>query len=326
MSQDKQYFPKLYSESKSSHLLESPVTPPPPSLSFVFPHSHTSSVLSGLKRVTLMKDPVKGIGCTIKSAAGHVLVNRIIEDGPIAQTGVLRPGDEILDIQGTTVTGMQVSEVVEVIKHVPDQFLATVRPLTSISKNQPVDTGSVLYSEIKPMSMAPPTSKPPPHIPEILISGDSTTRATSFDLSPTPSLEDVGYYDDEEEDTPPPIPPRTEDALVILDTPSQLDREEFKPALPPKPNTPPLSLSPARPPLPKSKSVEGIAGRHAYEEVDLKRSPRPRRHHDYEEIQPALNYMDINKLDFSKRSGGGARSKTNSLVKVEMDWKHKVHV
>ena len=36
--------------------------------------------------------------------------------------------------------------------------------------------------------------------------------------------------------------------------------------------------------------------------------------------------MDINKLDFSKRSGGGARSKTNSLVKVEMDWKHKVHV
>ena len=135
------------------------------------------------------------------------------------------PGDEILDIQGTTVTGMQVSEVVEVIKHVPDQFLATVRPLTSISKNQPVDTGSVLYSEIKPMSMAPPTSKPPPHIPEILISGDSTTRATSFDSSPTPSLEDVGYYDDEEEDTPPPIPPRTEDALVILDTPSQLDRE-----------------------------------------------------------------------------------------------------
>ena len=46
----------------------------------------------GLKRVTLMKDPVKGIGCTIKSAAGHIFVNRIIEDGPIAHTGVLRPG------------------------------------------------------------------------------------------------------------------------------------------------------------------------------------------------------------------------------------------
>lgn len=50
------------------------------------------SYSTGLKRVTLMKDPVKGIGCTIKSAAGHIFVNRVIEDGPIALTGVLRPG------------------------------------------------------------------------------------------------------------------------------------------------------------------------------------------------------------------------------------------
>lgn len=53
---------------------------------------YSNLVKTGLKRVTLVKDPVKGIGCTIKSAAGHVVVNRIIEDGPIALTGVLRPG------------------------------------------------------------------------------------------------------------------------------------------------------------------------------------------------------------------------------------------
>ncbi len=46
----------------------------------------------GLKRVSLTKDPLKGIGCTIKSAAGHVFVNAIVEDGPIAFTGALRPG------------------------------------------------------------------------------------------------------------------------------------------------------------------------------------------------------------------------------------------
>ena len=50
-------------------------------------------VCIGLKRVTLTKDAVKGIGCTIKSAAGHIFVNAIIEDGPIAFTGVLRPGE-----------------------------------------------------------------------------------------------------------------------------------------------------------------------------------------------------------------------------------------
>ncbi len=42
-----------------------------------------------------MKDPKKGIGCTVKNAAGHIFVNRIIEDGPIALTGVLRPGQSV---------------------------------------------------------------------------------------------------------------------------------------------------------------------------------------------------------------------------------------
>ena len=42
--------------------------------------------------MTLVKDVNKGIGCTIKNAAGHVFVHRIIENGPIAETGVLRPG------------------------------------------------------------------------------------------------------------------------------------------------------------------------------------------------------------------------------------------
>ena len=41
----------------------------------------------------LTKDPVKGIGCTIKSAGGHIFVNSIVEGGPIFFTGVLRPGE-----------------------------------------------------------------------------------------------------------------------------------------------------------------------------------------------------------------------------------------
>ena len=52
----------------------------------------------GLKRVTLSKDPVKGIGCTIKSAAGHIFVNSITEGGPIAFTGVLRPGEKDITV------------------------------------------------------------------------------------------------------------------------------------------------------------------------------------------------------------------------------------
>lgn len=115
---------------------------------------------------------------------------------------------------------MQVSEVVEVIKQVPNQFLATVRPLTSISKNKVIDTGSVNYSEIRVVSQIAVPSHPPPVIPEILISEEPVvTSPTNLDCSPSPSLDDVGYYDDdeEEEDTPPPVPPRTEEALIIVE-------------------------------------------------------------------------------------------------------------
>jgi len=45
------------------------------------------------KRITIKKDPKHGIGCTIKNVAGAIFVSRIIPDGPIATSGVLRPGE-----------------------------------------------------------------------------------------------------------------------------------------------------------------------------------------------------------------------------------------
>ena len=59
----------------------------PPPLSVTPPY-----IFTGLKQVTLVKDPELGIGCTIKNVIGHILVNRIVEDGPVAHTGALRPG------------------------------------------------------------------------------------------------------------------------------------------------------------------------------------------------------------------------------------------
>ena len=80
-----------------------------------------------------------------------------------------------------------------------------------------------------------------------------------------------------------------------------------------------------RPALHKSRSEDLIAnkvGTTKDEVMGINKSPRlPRRHHVYEEVQPMLQYMDINKLDFTS-----SESKTDSLVKVELDWKHKVRV
>ena len=127
----------------------------------------------------------------------------------------MRTGDQILDIHGTSVSGLQVAEVVEIIKKAPNQFLATVRPITALTKDHQADTSSVTYSEIVPQSLPVKERKS-----EASSGARKDALRPVFDHSPTPSLEDVGNYDDEDEgDTPPPLPPRTEDALILVDPP-----------------------------------------------------------------------------------------------------------
>ena len=119
-------------------------------------------------------------------------------------------GDEILDIHGTTVTGLTVTQVAEVIKKVPDEFLATVQPITALKKGAQVDTARTNYSTIVPQQPPSPHGNKPPAF--LIEQSDATP---SFD-----ELEDCGIYDDEDDgDTPPPLPPRTEDALIIVDPP-----------------------------------------------------------------------------------------------------------
>ncbi len=118
-------------------------------------------------------------------------------------------GDEILDIHGTSVTGLTIKEVAEVIKNVPYEFLATVRPITALKRRAAPDTSRTVYSTIVPQT---PTG-----------SHDNQPAFAINDPATTPScdeLEDCGNYDDEDDgDMPPPLPPRTEDALIIVDHP-----------------------------------------------------------------------------------------------------------
>ncbi|EDO46273.1 predicted protein [Nematostella vectensis] len=47
----------------------------------------------GLKRITIQKEKGRGLGCTIKCIGGVIFVNRILEDGAVSSSGVLRPGE-----------------------------------------------------------------------------------------------------------------------------------------------------------------------------------------------------------------------------------------
>ena len=47
---------------------------------------------AGLKRLTIHRRKGQGLGCTIKNVGGVIFVNRILEEGPVSTSGVLRPG------------------------------------------------------------------------------------------------------------------------------------------------------------------------------------------------------------------------------------------
>lgn len=119
--------------------------------------------------------------------------------------------DELLDVNGVSITGMSVAEVGQVIRTCPKEFLATVRPLTAHKRVRPPDVTRVNYVTVLPIlnSAGKETSS------------SSEGKETAIlkirdDLnSSCDSLADVGDYDDEEEDgSPPPVPVRTEDMLL----------------------------------------------------------------------------------------------------------------
>lgn len=52
----------------------------------------STKLTGGLKRITIPREKGQGLGCTIKNVGGFIFVNRILEDGPVSTSGILRPG------------------------------------------------------------------------------------------------------------------------------------------------------------------------------------------------------------------------------------------
>ncbi len=109
--------------------------------------------------------------------------------------------DELLDVNGVTITGMTIAEVGKVIQGCPNEFLATVRPITTLKRIRQGDVSRVNYVTVLPnLGFKLP----------VKASGESSThktlhaptfvmKVTSEEPSSDDSLDDVGNYDDEED-------------------------------------------------------------------------------------------------------------------------------
>ena len=129
-------------------------------------------VTEDTKRVLLVKEE-GSIGCTVKKAGEFLIVSRIIEGSYIARTGVLRPDDEILEIDGNTLKDKTIEEVIDLIRSAPESILATIRPFRPVPRV--ADTSPSSYTQVAPFSVGKskssaltkvtPSSSLPPTLP-----------------------------------------------------------------------------------------------------------------------------------------------------------------
>lgn len=117
-------------------------------------------------------------------------------------------------MNGVTITGMTVAEVGQVIHACPDEFLATVRPITALKRIRPPDTTRVNYVTVLPILGTTGTNSE---------EGPKRSAMRGELSSPCDSLEDVSNYDDDDDydyddegSPPPPIPKQTEDIHVLI--------------------------------------------------------------------------------------------------------------
>ena len=109
------------------------------------------------KRVLLVKEQ-GSIGCTVKKAGEFLIVSRIIEGSYVARTGILRPDDEILEIDGNSVKDKSIEEIIDLIRSAPESILATIRPFRPVPRVH--DTSPSSYTQVAPFSVGKSKSVP----------------------------------------------------------------------------------------------------------------------------------------------------------------------
>ena len=116
------------------------------------------------KRVTIRKDPKygNGIGCSINNIGGSIYVSKILKNGPVASAGVLRPGDEIIDINGIRVSKTSIEEVQKIIECAGEYIVSTVKPVTHYSNDSESPTlirSKTAYTRVSLSELDPNTTE-----------------------------------------------------------------------------------------------------------------------------------------------------------------------
>jgi carboxyl-terminal processing protease len=79
------------------------------------PSFHAVADDSGLPQTTLFYSTVSGIGAGFREVDGHVVVHDLVDDSPAKRAGV-KPGDRVVKVDGKSVAGESVSQVISRVR------------------------------------------------------------------------------------------------------------------------------------------------------------------------------------------------------------------
>lgn len=117
-------------------------------------------------------------------------------------------------MNGVALSGLTVAQVGQVIRMCPDEFLATVKPITALKKVRPPDVARVNYVTVVPiLGLSSSTADSS--------CSESSRTATMAEYASDDSVDD-GEEDEGSPGPPPPIPPQTDDIFLTINNESLL--------------------------------------------------------------------------------------------------------
>ncbi|XP_032069300.1 gamma-2-syntrophin isoform X2 [Thamnophis elegans] len=135
------------------------------------------------RTVTLHRQPVGGLGLSIKGGAEHkvpVVISKILKDQAADQSGMLFIGDAVIQVNGISVEGSTHEEVVQLLRNAGDEVAITVQYLREVPSFLKLPLGSPGPSSDQSSRASSPLFDSGLHL-----NGNSTNTAPSSPSSPT---------------------------------------------------------------------------------------------------------------------------------------------
>ncbi|CCD62085.1 MAGUK p55 subfamily member 5 [Caenorhabditis elegans] len=111
------------------------------------PSTSSSSSVSprnapNVKVVEVVKDEDSYLGATVRNENNKIIVGRVVKGGIVEKMNLFQEGDELLELNGSSLKGKQVNEICDILRNLSGPITFVVAPKEEQDTEQPTDTAT----------------------------------------------------------------------------------------------------------------------------------------------------------------------------------------